>query len=48
MASVPGWLKHAPDVVLTLADLVAPAFIFSIGLTYGMSSERRAAHGGLG
>ena len=43
IASVPGWLKHAPDIGLTVADLVAPAFIFAIGLTYGMSFGRRAA-----
>jgi predicted acyltransferase len=48
IASVPGWLKHAPDIGLTVADLVAPAFIFAIGLTYGMSFGRRAAREGLG
>jgi predicted acyltransferase len=48
IASVPGWLKHAPDIGLTVADLVAPAFIFAIGLTYGMSFRRRAAREGLG
>jgi len=48
IASVPGWLKHAPDIGLTVADLVAPAFIFAMGLTYGMSFGRRAAREGLG
>lgn len=38
---VPGWLKHAPDVGLTIADLVAPFFILAIGLTYGTSLRRR-------
>ncbi len=48
IASAPGWLRHAPDIGLTVADLVAPAFIFAIGLTYGMSFRRRAAREGLG
>lgn len=48
VAAAPGWLRHASDVGLTLADLVAPAFIFAIGLTYGMSFRRRAERGGLG
>lgn len=39
--SVPSWLKHAPDIGLTLADLVAPLFIFAIGLTYRISFEKR-------
>jgi len=43
---VPGWLKHAPDIGLTMADIVAPAFIFAIGLTYKMSFDGRAAREG--
>lgn len=39
--SVPAWLKHAPDIGLTVADLIAPFFIFAIGLTYGLSARRR-------
>jgi len=39
--SIPAWLKHAPDVGYTIIDLVAPLFIFAIGLTYGMSFRRR-------
>jgi predicted acyltransferase len=39
--SIPLWLKHAPDVGLTVIDLVAPFFIFAIGLTYGLSLRRR-------
>ena len=42
----PAWLKHAPDVGLTLADLVAPFFILAIGLTYGLSARRRLARDG--
>jgi len=45
---IPAWLKHAPDIGLTVIDLIAPMFIFSIGLTYGLSLRRRAAAGGWG
>jgi len=48
VAFVPDWLKHAPDVGLTVADLVAPCFVFAIGLTYGPSFARRAGRDGLG
>lgn len=44
--SIPDWLKHAPDIGLTLPDFVAPAFIFAIGLTYRLSYEKRAARDG--
>ncbi len=40
-AIVPAWLKHAPDVGLTVIDLIAPFFIFAIGLTYGPSFRKR-------
>jgi predicted acyltransferase len=43
VAAVPSWLKHAPDVGLTVADLVAPGFVFAIGLTLVPSYARRAA-----
>ncbi|WP_334170913.1 heparan-alpha-glucosaminide N-acetyltransferase domain-containing protein [Sinomonas sp.] len=39
---VPAFLKHAPDIGLTVADLVAPCFILVIGLNYGPSFERRS------
>ena len=39
--TVPSWFKHAPDIGLTPADLVAPMFIFAIGLTFGPSARRR-------
>ena len=38
---VPDFLKHAPDIGFTIADTVAPAFIFVIGLNFGPSFERR-------
>jgi predicted acyltransferase len=39
--TIPAWLKHAPDVGLTVIDFIAPFFIFAIGLTYRASFERR-------
>src|SRR5512136_285651 len=44
--SVPAWLKHAHDVGFTIIDLIAPLFIFAIGLTYGMSFHRRLSRNG--
>jgi len=44
--NVPAWLKHTPDVGLTVIDLVAPLFIFAVGLTYGISFRRRLARSG--
>jgi len=41
--STPAWLRHAPDIGLTIIDLIAPCFIFAIGLTYGLSWKRRRA-----
>lgn len=43
IASTPAFLLHAPDIGLTIADTVAPAFVFVIGLTYGPSFARRRA-----
>lgn len=37
----PAWLKHAPDIGFTVADLVAPMFVVAIGLTVGVSMRRR-------
>jgi len=44
--TIPAWLHHAPDIGLTLPDLVAPFFIFAIGLTYGLSMQQRASRDG--
>ncbi len=41
--AVPPWAKHAPDIGITVVDFVAPAFIFTIGLTFGASVRRRLA-----
>jgi predicted acyltransferase len=43
---IPAWLKHAPDVGLTFIDLIAPFFIFAIGLTFGLSFRRRLERDG--
>jgi len=42
---IPAFLKHAPDIGLTVTDLIAPAFIFAIGLTYQSAFERRQERG---
>lgn len=43
---IPAWLKHAPDIGYTITDLVAPLFIFAIGLTYGLSAQARLRRDG--
>lgn len=43
---IPAWLKHAPDIGLTVIDLIAPFFIFAIGLTYGLSFNHRVERDG--
>ncbi|WP_448811833.1 heparan-alpha-glucosaminide N-acetyltransferase domain-containing protein [Agromyces bauzanensis] len=42
---VPAFLKHAPDIGFTIADAVAPAFVFVIGLNYSPSFARRMRRG---
>ncbi len=44
---VPAWLKHAPDIGLTVIDLIAPFFIFAIGLSFRAAFQRRANTKGL-
>ena len=43
---VPAWLKHAPGVGITVVDLIAPMFIFAIGLIYRPSWQRRLLRDG--
>lgn len=43
---IPAWLKHADDVGYPVIDLVAPLFIFAIGLTYGFSFRKRITRDG--
>jgi predicted acyltransferase len=45
--TVPSWLKHAPDGRLNFPDLGAPAFIFAIGLTFGLSFRNRSQKNGV-
>lgn len=45
--AIPSWLKHSQDLGLTIADFVAPFFIFAIGLTFRSSFERRSKRYGL-
>lgn len=45
--TVPVWLKHAPDIGLTFPDLGAPAFIFAIGLMFGLSFRHRVQQEGV-
>ena len=42
VSTVPTSFKHAQDVGLTINDLIAPLFIFAIGLTYGLSIRNRS------
>ena len=44
---IPAALKHAADIGYTIVDLVAPMFIFAIGLTYRLSAERRLVRDGI-
>jgi predicted acyltransferase len=44
--SVPAWLKHAPGFGLTMVDLIAPMFIFAMGLVYRPSLQRRLVRDG--
>ena len=39
--TIPAWLKHSNDVGYTAIDLIAPMFVFAMGLTYGLSFRRR-------
>jgi predicted acyltransferase len=47
-AAIPGWFKHAPGSGLTLADLVVPLFLFSLGVSAGLSWKKRVAERGYG
>jgi len=48
VAAVPDLVKHTPDIGLSLADIVAPCFVFAMGLNYGTSFARRRMRDGLG
>ena len=44
--TIPSWLKHSKDIGYTAIDLIAPMFVFAIGLTYGISFRRRLSRDG--
>lgn len=44
--TAPAWLKHASDIGYTVIDLIAPLFVFAIGLSFGLSFRRRLARDG--
>jgi len=48
IAAVPDVIKHTPDIGLSVADLVAPAFVFAMGINLGPSFRRRLAADGAG
>jgi predicted acyltransferase len=43
---IPPFLKHAEDIGYTVIDLIAPMFVFAMGLTYGLSFRRRIQRDG--
>jgi predicted acyltransferase len=43
---IPAWLKHADDIGYTVIDLIAPMFVFAMGLTYGLSFRGRLVREG--
>jgi predicted acyltransferase len=46
--SIPSWFMHAPAEGLTIADLVVPLFLSSLGLSASFSFKARLARGGFG
>jgi len=44
--ATPSWLEHASGDGYTIADVVAPMFLFSIGISYELSFGRRLASQG--
>ena len=45
--AVPDWMKHAPGEGFTFADLVAPYFVFAMGLMYARSYHSRVGRFGI-
>jgi len=45
---VPSWLKHAEWDGYTIADLVAPMFVFAMGVAYNLSFSKRVLSQGKG
>lgn len=47
-ADTPVWLKHAQGNGFAAADLIAPLFMFSVGLSYALSFQKRVQCRGAG
>lgn len=45
-SSAPEWLRHAPIGKYHIADMVAPLFLFAVGLAYPLSFKKRAGRDG--
>jgi predicted acyltransferase len=45
-AVVPGYLKHAPDIGLTVIDLIAPLFVVAMAVPFRDSYERKLRRAG--
>ena len=45
-ALTPGWLDHAPAGHYHIADLIAPLFLFAVGLAYPLSLRKRRERDG--
>lgn len=43
---VPPFLKHAPDIGLTVIDLIAPLFVVAMAVPFRESYERKSAKAG--
>jgi predicted acyltransferase len=46
--AIPAWFKHAPAAGLTIADIVVPVFLFSLGLSASFSFKARMTAKGFG
>jgi predicted acyltransferase len=45
-ALVPAWLKHAPDIGLTVIDIIAPLFVVAMALPFRDSWKRKRERSG--
>lgn len=45
-ANTPLWLRHAPAGKYFIFDMVAPLFLFAVGLSYSLSFKKRSEHDG--
>lgn len=45
-SNTPAWLRHAPVGKYFIFDLVAPLFLFAVGLSYSLSFQKRSERDG--